>query len=320
MTAGDGRPDDPRSGEADDESLLTRFRTAESGPLMFLREVLTSVAAVALIGLLLFAISGVWPPMVAVESPSMDPHMQKGDLVFVTEPGRFIPGYAHGGTGVVTAERGAAHDYRTFEGYGSVIIYRAPDRAGPPIIHRAMFWVDRGENWYDRANPAYVQGDSCSEIPRCPAPHAGFITKGDNNPHYDQVSHIATVVKPDWVIGVAHVRIPYLGWIRLAMSGVVLEGPAVGTAVATPVATTPATTAPVAATPATIEQRNTSQTTSSTTTSQPPTTPTTAIPTTATPTTATSTTATPTTSTAATPPPTTPAATGTTRTGGLVAA
>lgn len=246
MTAGDGRPDDPRSREADDESLLTRFRTAESGPLLFLREVLTSVAAVALVGLLLFALSGVWPPMVAVESASMDPHMQKGDLVFVTESGRFMPSYAQDGTGIVTAEEGTAHDYRTFDGYGSVVIYRDPGRTGPPIIHRAMFWVEDGENWYDRANPNYVQGDSCSEVPNCPAPHAGFVTKGDNNAQYDQVSRIATVVKPDWIIGVARLRVPYLGWIRLGVSGAVLEGPHAGTAAATPMAGTsaPTTSAP----------------------------------------------------------------------------
>lgn len=224
MTDGDGPPPGPRPRNETKESLLTRFWTAEEGPLMFIREVLTSVAAVALIGLLLFAVSGVWPPMVAVESPSMDPHMQKGDLVFISEPGRFVPAYAQGQTGVVTQTVGEQRDYRTFDGYGSVVIYDAPGRIGPPIIHRAMFWVDDGENWYDEANPEYLRGDSCEAVPNCPAPHAGFITKGDNNAYYDQVSDISTVVRPDWVVGVAHVRIPYLGWVRLGVSSVLLEG------------------------------------------------------------------------------------------------
>ncbi|GKZ13081.1 Signal peptidase I-like protein [Haladaptatus sp. T7] len=35
---------------------------------------------------------------------------------------------------------------------------------------------------------AYVGGaDDCEELPNCPAPHAGFITKGDHNGEYDQV-------------------------------------------------------------------------------------------------------------------------------------
>jgi signal peptidase len=225
MSAGDGRPPGPRSRDDDEESLLTRFLNDEEGPLMFVREVLTSMAAVALVGLVLFAVSGVWPPMVAVESGSMDPHMQKGDLIFITEPGRFMPAYTQDGTGVVTLETAQEHDYKTFKEYGSVVIYDNPREGGPPIIHRAMFWVDSGENWYDRANPDYLRGENCEEVPNCPAPHAGFVTKGDNNAYYDQVSDISTVVKPDWVVGVARLRIPYLGWVRLGFSQVLLDGP-----------------------------------------------------------------------------------------------
>lgn len=216
----------PTSEIGSEESLLTRFRTAQTGPLMFIREMLTSVLAVAAIGLLLFAVSGVWPPMVAVESGSMEPHMEKGDLIFITEPGRFVPGAAHDDTGVVTYEAGEEADYRTFGSYGSVIIYDNPDSFGPPIIHRARFWVDEGENWYSKANPEYVRADSCEELRYCPAPHAGFITKGDNNNEYDQANGISAPVKPEWVQGVARIRIPYLGWIRLGFSGAAFAAPA----------------------------------------------------------------------------------------------
>jgi signal peptidase len=190
------------------------------------REIASSAAAVLLIGALLFAVSGVWPPLVAVESGSMEPHMQRGDLVFVMDEGRFVPDAATPGSGVVTYQDGAGVGYRTFGSYGDVIVFDPPAGGGPPIIHRARFWVDEGENWYDRADPEYIEAAQCGEtpdvhLPNCPAPHAGFITKGDNNPSYDQVSGIVRdgPVKPEWVIGTAELHVPYLGQIRLTSAG-----------------------------------------------------------------------------------------------------
>ena len=208
----------PGSRAADgSESFLTRFRTARSGPLVFIRETLYSALGVIAVGLLLFAISGVWPPMVAVESGSMEPEMQRGDLIFVTEPERFTPGYADGG--IVTVEVGTDEGYRSFGGNGSVIIYDPPDRVGSPIIHRAHFHVEAGENWHDRANTAYMNADDCESLANCPAPHDGFITKGDANARYDQASNIAGPVRPAWIQGTARLRIPYLGYIRLELAG-----------------------------------------------------------------------------------------------------
>jgi signal peptidase len=203
-----------------EESLARRFLTARDGPLMYVRETLFSVVLVGTVGLVLFGVSGVWPPMVAVESGSMKPHMQKGDLVFVTEPGRYLGDDAtFGDAGVVTHERGEAVGYRSFGDYGSVVVYDNPSRSGPPIIHRVRFHVEAGENWYDRANPAYVTADDCAELAHCPAEHAGFITKGDNNELYDQEMGLSGPVKAEWMTGTARVRVPLLGWIRLYLTG-----------------------------------------------------------------------------------------------------
>ncbi|MFB9805374.1 hypothetical protein ACFFQF_08330 [Haladaptatus pallidirubidus] len=57
--------------------------------------------------------------------------------------------------------------------------------------------------------------DSCQELLNCPAPHAGFITKGDANDAYDQVVPISEPVKPSWIRGTAEVKIPWLGHVRL---------------------------------------------------------------------------------------------------------
>lgn len=202
---------------------LRRVMAAREGTLLVIRETAVSVGAVVAVGFLLFAISGVWPPMVAVESGSMEPHMQKGDLVFMTEPGRFSADAAQEGTGVVTRAAGSDGDHWKFGAPGSVIVYDDPGSAGPPVIHRAQFWVEEGENWYDRANPDHVAADDCAEMRNCPAPNAGFVTKGDANGRYDQVNGISQPVKPGWVVGIARVRIPYLGWVRLSISGVVVQ-------------------------------------------------------------------------------------------------
>ncbi|MFB6361722.1 MAG: S26 family signal peptidase [Halobacteriales archaeon] len=197
--------------------------TTDEPRVRVVREILSSVALVLLIGIVLFGVSGVWPPLVAVESGSMEPHMERGDLVFVMDADRFVPDAAVEGTGVVPYRDAEAVGYRTFGDYGDVIVFDPPSTGGPPIIHRARFWVDEGENWYDRAEPRYVDANRCGDSPRealrnCPAPHAGFITRGDANPVYDQASGVSGPVKPAWVKGTAEVRVPYLGYVRLKYS------------------------------------------------------------------------------------------------------
>jgi len=192
----------------------------------FVFDIVSSALAVLLVGALLFAVSGVWPPMVAVESPSMTPHMQTGDLVFVMEETRFPGDGAVAGTGVVTAQAGETTDYRKFEQTGDVIVYKPDGRSDrTPIIHRAMFYVEAGENWYDRADRQSVgRYSECGEttdeaMPNCPAPHDGFVTKGDANGVYDQVQGLSGPVKSAWVVGTAQVRVPKLGCIRLRSDG-----------------------------------------------------------------------------------------------------
>ena len=220
----DGSDGDDPSGVV---GWLKWFWTTDEGAVLYVRDVVTSVGAVLVVGLLLFAISGIWPPMVAIESQSMEPNMERGDLVFVVNEDRFVPDEApsHDGesTGVIPADRAEEIGHKEFNRHGDVIIYR-PDGDGrrTPVIHRAMLWVEDDENWYDRADPDAVgSADDCGELRNCPAPHAGFITKGDNgvsNSNYDQAGTLSAPVKPGWVVGTAEVKVPYLGQIRLLFS------------------------------------------------------------------------------------------------------
>ncbi len=201
------RPESPPQPNGDDET--------ESEAKLFVYDLTSSVLAVLVVGAYLFAVSGVWPPLVAVESRSMVPNMQVNDLVFVMEEHRFPGELAEPGTGVVTAQAGGS-SYQKFGQAGDVIIFQPDGRErATPIIHRAMYWVDEGENWCAMGDPNHLRGLDTTDA-RCTADHGGFITKGDNNNVYDQATSRSEPVKPEWVIGTAEFRIPGLGWVRLS--------------------------------------------------------------------------------------------------------
>ena len=222
-------PGEPEETKQKADGPLEWFLRSDDFGAAFFREFLGSVFVVLIVGMLLFAISGVWPPMVAVKSGSMEPEMERGDLVFVMDENRFPPDASVEGTGIATYDSASETGYRRFGDYGDVVIYRRNGNGGEtPIIHRARFWVDEGENWYEKANESFIQEEDCEAISNCPAPHAGFITKGDNNEGYDQVKGISGVVKPEWIKGTAELRIPWLGHIRLELSGVVVSPSAAG--------------------------------------------------------------------------------------------
>lgn len=216
------RPNGPPRGPAgrDDgpdgiRGIVHTLRTA-GGTIGVVREVLSTAALVLLIGGLLFAVSGVWPPMVAIKSGSMEPHMSQGDLVFIVDDERLAADGSVDGTGVVPHDVATETGHQKFGDDGDVIVFRPDNRTNTdPIIHRAKFYVEEGENWYPRADESLVDADDCEELRNCPAPNEGFITKGDANTYYDQPQEMSGPVDPEWIQGKAMVRIPALGWIRL---------------------------------------------------------------------------------------------------------
>lgn len=163
------------------------------------RDVLSVVLVVAVIGVILFGVSGTWPAIVAVESESMVPNMNIGDLVFVVEENRFGP--------VMTAVEAQAAGVTSFGGYGDVIIYQPNGNTHvTPIIHRAIDEVNE--------SVAVELGFSGTHA------HAGYITKGDNNEFKDQQGSFAGIgrvepVKEEWVVGKALFAIPLIGYLPL---------------------------------------------------------------------------------------------------------
>ena len=188
-------------------SLIERWKESDNKIVTTVRELVWVLVVVGAIALTLFLISGTWPAVVTIESESMVPHMNVGDLVFVVEKDRFGP--------LETWDTGKDSGYMKFGDYGDVIIYR-PNGAGDihPIIHRALVYAGVNETYQFRTG---------NYIYNYTAPQAGYITKGDNNMVIDQVGWIdgyrglgsLEPVKPDWVVGKALFAVPLLGYLPL---------------------------------------------------------------------------------------------------------
>jgi len=240
-----------------EKGLLQRFLTSSNRWVSLARELAWVAAVVGGIALALFLVSGTWPAVVTIESESMVPHMNVGDLVFVVSADRFGE--------LRTWTTGKETGYQKFGDYGDILIYRPNDAPNPPvsipfvtrgvhpIIHRAMEKIGEGEDipkYYNvyrgQATPAqYVPAtirnnslvlmDGTVVTPQnadplvgyvvqtgIKSPHAGYITKGDNNLVSDQAGYLSSVsgqvimpVRDDWVVGKALFTIPLLGYLPL---------------------------------------------------------------------------------------------------------
>jgi signal peptidase I len=170
--------------------------------LALLRDIIVAFLVVAVILSIVYGYSGSVSPLVAVQSGSMEPNINIGDVVLIRGLDRVQ---------VVTYKDGAATNYKNFGNYGDVIVYRPNgDAHATPIIHRAMYWVKEGERLPNNQT----------------ATHAGYITKGDHNLDYDQPflyggTPIVEPVKPEWIIGVAKFSLPWIGNLRLAFPTII---------------------------------------------------------------------------------------------------
>lgn len=191
----------------------------EAGGDSLLRILLEVFVIFAIIAGIPFLLGGVWPPFVSIVSDSMDPNLQQGDLVYVVETQGSSDSVAPAGVETIYGAHNES-SAKNFNQQGEVIVYYPNgDKRQTPVIHRAEFWVEEGENWYSKAESQYVSASSCQTLQNCPAPNGGFITLGDANNRYDQAADISRPVQVDWVIGSAQYRVPYLGYIRLLIEG-----------------------------------------------------------------------------------------------------
>jgi Signal peptidase I len=73
----------------DIRTLVSQFRKSDHWAVSMARDLFWIVAVVGGIALALFLICGTWPAVVTIESQSMIPHMNVGDLVVVVQKDRY---------------------------------------------------------------------------------------------------------------------------------------------------------------------------------------------------------------------------------------
>jgi signal peptidase len=162
--------------------------------------ILLGVVVASVISLVLYMYAGVWPALVTVTSGSMEPNISQGDLILVSEPNNI--------------ETYSESNRENFGKPGDVIVFYPDGNKDTTIIHRAMIKVDKGENWYEEANPEYFSENisHCNDLTNCPAPKSGYITKGDNNDVYDQ-SAGRSIVQKEHIFAESDISISSIGYI-----------------------------------------------------------------------------------------------------------
>jgi signal peptidase len=198
----------------------------ERGAVQTAIDALIALALVGGIFLAMFGFSGNWPPLVVVESESMQ-HSQTDSYIGIMDTGDLVMNKKVGAVSeVVTYLAGKGNDYATFGSNGDVVIYwRDGDKSLTPIIHRVVLYltanddssfgapelqqytagveydfIDSADTWGHITNDIvihhYGYDDQELNIPistmigyahiKGAALHDGFITKGDFNQEVDQ--------------------------------------------------------------------------------------------------------------------------------------
>jgi signal peptidase len=164
-----------------------------------------------------------------------------GDMVIARDPSK---------SGIITYMEGHETGYGKFGDYGDVIIYSRP--GGVPVIHRAIFYAeyngdgtwnipslaDYSGTWY--MNGALGSPTSAGSLSGTLMfddfgyngrtfdirldelrPVSGYLTMGDANGLPDQESSISlrTLIEYDNVIAVAAHEVPWLGAIKMYITG-----------------------------------------------------------------------------------------------------
>lgn len=220
------------------------------------RDVGLALGIVLAVFLVAYLYTGNWPPVVVVESGSMEHAdddstmrlgtIDTGDLVLAKS--------VEERDDVVTYMEGQKSGHKTYGDYGDVIIYDKNGRGGTPVIHRVMAWVEvtatRDGLLYTipEANLTYTDREGIV-LPRIGVEWegethgglgknssyggfgvlkwSGFLTKGDSasNPNVDQQHFLTDAegqevqpVKVEFIIGKGRGELPWMGLLKLRLT------------------------------------------------------------------------------------------------------
>lgn len=215
-----------REDSKEDHARKTTKETPRNVAIGILKDVAISGAIVGGLLLVLYLFSGVWPPMVVIESSSMmhgaDSQLgviDTGDLTLVQkvqDRGDIIT-YIE-----ATCRTNPNYGFKEYGDFGNVIVYRKNGKAETPVIHRAIAWIEynasasdpsrrffrgdipdigvynvseyyvnvtsyRPENYLRQERMLIQISAIFTATTTSPVPHSGFVTKGDHNiPYVDQ--------------------------------------------------------------------------------------------------------------------------------------
>ena len=218
-----------------------------------LKAIITIPAVIIVIFVALFAYSGIWPPLVVVDSESMQHGDQSsigtidtGDIVIIKETNSFED--------ITTYAEGLSTGHKTYSGYGDVIVYNS-EYLNKSIIHRAIIKLeydeltnsfsapslkDINENlWEADGGHSYSNLKDEIVLKNVPytkdgeikinlknilydmgsSPHSGIVTMGDGNTRVDQNSGISDLVEEKDITGKARGEIPWFGIVNLIANG-----------------------------------------------------------------------------------------------------
>jgi len=238
---------------ADEETKQSRIPKKYRPIAIFLRDAAVAAAFVALVLLAMFAYTGLWPPLVVVESNSMmhgeDNHsnvgtIDTGDLVLVKKVDSV--------SDIETYMDSQISGHKTYGDYGDVVIYkRGGSDATTPIIHRALIYLeinsdgtsyrsdslrqaptdkwstsDPTDTWDHLTSSLTISNVGYNHLSvtidvrsLASSQRSGFVTKGDHNLGTDQMYAAYGPVDIDWVVGKARGEIPWFGLLKLWSTG-----------------------------------------------------------------------------------------------------
>ena len=218
-----------------------------------IKDVIVSIIIVAAIFLSMYAYTQNWPPIVIIESGSMQ-HGELSSIGIIDTGDIVLVKKVYSEDSVVSYVEGRLSDYKRYGDYGDVIIY---NYNGKSIIHRAIVYlIWDGSRWgirgfEDREYPSwlhvnangividdvgYAQKDVIINLKALNpnvVGYEGFITMGDHNlavydskeyAPYDQNSEDFIPICPklvnyNMIKGVAKGELPWFGALKLYFTG-----------------------------------------------------------------------------------------------------
>ncbi len=213
------------------------------------RDVLISGLIVAVIIGGIYTYAQTWPPMVVIESGSMQ-HSESSQIGVIDAGDLVLVKKVREREDVITYVEGKKLGYMSYGDYGDVIVYSKNGHSEiTPVIHRAIVWLEYNSSAHSFDIPELgiyntLQNVNLGKVGREDAPlvlnlsrimlnfqmhnlppHSGFITMGDNNSgRYDQswmgdgYGNLVEPVRVSWIVGKARGELPWFGGLKLFLT------------------------------------------------------------------------------------------------------